>query len=130
MINYKKPRKTEIGIRNEAIIEAYKKGYRVSDCGQKVIYKEKERKLQTVITLGKPYFRFSVGYKGSSTNIMVHRLQAYQKYKNRVFTDSLVVRHKNDNSLDNSKKNILLGTLQDNSRDRYRNKNKNHEAPF
>lgn len=119
-----------IGKRNEAIKEAYNKGYRVSECGTKVEYRGKERKLQTVITLGKPYHRFSVCYEGKATNIMVHRLQAYQKYKGRTFKEDLVVRHKNDNSLDNSKKNILLGTLQDNSRDRYRNQYKKHQAPF
>ncbi|PZT97541.1 MAG: hypothetical protein DI622_22850, partial [Chryseobacterium sp.] len=97
---------SKIGKRNEAIKEAYNKGYRVSECGTKVEYRGRERKLQTVITLGKPYFRFSVCSNGKSTNIMVHRLQAYQKYKGRVFKDTLVVRHKNDDSLDNSKKNI------------------------
>lgn len=120
-----------LGKRNAAIKEAFKKGYRVSECGTKVTYKGRERKLQLVMTLGKFYYRFSVSFNGKSTNIMVHRLQAYQKYRGRTFYPDTVVRHQNDNSLDNSRSNILLGTQQDNLRDRYRNKNnKQHEAPF
>ncbi len=115
-----------MGIRNTAIKVAFNKGYRVTDCGNIVIYKGKERKLQRKEIFNKLYHRFSINVNGKSVNIMVHRLQAYQKYKGRAFRDGIVIRHKNDNSLDNSKKNILLGTQQQNMVDRYKNaRNKN-----
>lgn len=115
-----------MGIRNTAIKTAHKKGYRVSDCGVLVLYNGKERKLQSKFIANKEYHRFSISINGKSVNIMVHRLQAYQKYKSRAFKDGIVIRHKNDNSLDNSKKNILLGTQQQNMVDRYKNaRNKN-----
>ena len=113
-----------MGCRNSAIKIAFEKGYRVSECGNSVTYRERERKLQVKNNFNKPYFRFSVNIEGKSTNIMVHRLQAYQKYKNRAFINGIVIRHKNDNSLDNSKKNILLGTQQQNMVERYKNARK------
>lgn len=110
-----------MGVRNDAIRVAYKKGYRVSDCGTTVSYKGKERKLQIKTVYSKEYYRFSirVGYK--STNILVHRLQAYQKYKGKAFKEGIVVRHKDDNSRNNSRKNIVIGTQYQNIQDKYRN---------
>ena len=125
-MNYKNTK--ENGVRNEAIRGAFNKGYRVSECGTKVQYRDRERKLQTVVTLGKPYHRFTVNHEGRTTNILVHRLQAYQKYKTKVFHPGIVVRHKNDNSRDNSKTNILIGTQKENAKDRERNKRNN--CPF
>ncbi len=110
-----------MGVRNEAIKIAYKKGYRVSECGCFVTYRDRIRKLQLKLVNGKKYYRFTVRVGKSSVNIMVHRLMAYQKYKGECFKYKIVVRHKNDISLDNSKKNILLGTQSSNMRDRYRN---------
>lgn len=116
------------GVRNKAIIVAYKKGYRVSECGNSVVYKERERKLQVKNNFNKPYLRFSISLgEGKSTNIMVHRLMAYQKYKKRAFKEGIVIRHKNDNSLDNSKKNILLGTQSINMKEKFKNAKKKIE---
>lgn len=111
-----------MSIRNQVVREAYKKGYRVSDCGCEVSYKGRIRKLQTQTINGKNYHRFSVRYGKRSLCIYVHRLQAFQKFGSKSFQDKIVVRHKNDNSLDNSKKNILLGTQLDNMKDKYKNR--------
>lgn len=108
-------------VRNQAIKKDHQKGYRVSDCGTMVEYKGKTRKLQVKIKFGKPYHRFSVSVEGKSTNIQVHRLQAYQKYKGKVFQEGIVVRHRDDNSLNNCKKNILIGTQAQNMKDKGRN---------
>jgi len=110
------------GIRNEAIKIAHDKGYAVSECGTAVTYRNKERKLQEQKLSGKTYYRFSVGVEGRSVNIYVHRLQAYSKYGSKIFREGIVVRHKNDNSTDNSKKNIVIGTQSQNMKDKYRNK--------
>lgn len=48
---------------------------------------------------------------------MVHRLQAYQKFGDKIFENKIVVRHLNGNYLDNSWDNILIGTFSDNKMD-------------
>lgn len=110
-----------LGVRNKAIEIAFKKGYRVSECGNLVTYNGKERALQNKMCANKIYLRFSIKHEGRTFNIMVHRLQAFQKYRRRAFKEGIVIRHKNDNSLDNSKKNILLGTQSINMQERYKN---------
>lgn len=110
-----------MGVRNQAIEVAYKKGYRVSDCGSIVTYQGRERKLQVKKVSDKEYYRFTIKVDNRTINVLVHRLQAFQKYGRKTFKEKIVVRHKDDNSLNNSKENILLGTQSDNMKERYRN---------
>lgn len=63
------------------------------------------------------YYVFSIRMKGKKTQCPVHRIQAYQKYGNKLFEDGIVVRHFNGNSLDNSWSNILIGSQSDNMYD-------------
>jgi hypothetical protein len=61
------------------------------------------------------------GYrKYSLTNFTLrgHKFQAYIKYGDKSLEKGMVVRHKNNNSLDNSWDNILIGTQSDNMMDR------------
>lgn len=48
----------------------------------------------------------------------VHRLQAYQKFGERIYEEGLEVRHLDGNRLNNHEDNIELGTHTDNMRDR------------
>lgn len=57
-----------------------------------------------------------VGLK--NRRVRVHRLQAYQKFKDKIYGSNIVVRHLNGNSLDNSFNNIGIGTQVDNAIDR------------
>ena len=50
-------------------------------------------------------------------NIKVHRMQAYQKFGDKIYNENLVVRHVNGNYLDNSLDNIELGTDSENMMD-------------
>jgi len=111
-----------MGVRNNAIKLAFKKGYRVLECGAVVSHKDNNLKLQVKKVNGKSYYRFSLRMDGKNTNVMVHRLQAYQKYKGKTFKEGIVVRHRDDDSLNNSKKNILIGTQAQNMKDKYRNR--------
>lgn len=113
-----------MGVRNQAIRIAFRKGYRVTECGCNVEYKGRTRKLQVKIVNGKEYYRFTIRVRDKSVNILVHRLMAYQKYKGKTFKEGIVIRHRDDNSLNNSKKNILLGTQSQNMKDRWRNAKK------
>ena len=48
---------------------------------------------------------------------MIHRLQAYQKYKDQIYEDKIVVRHLNGDRYDNSFDNIVIGTKKENKND-------------
>ncbi|MCB0448468.1 MAG: HNH endonuclease, partial [Gelidibacter sp.] len=50
-------------------------------------------------------------------NIAVHRLQAFQKYGNKIFLNKIVVRHFDEDKLNNKPENILIGTQKDNYHD-------------
>lgn len=65
--------------------------------------------------------------------LKVHHLVALQKFGVQWLFGDLIIRHKNDNSLDNSFDNIVLGTVKDNYYDQPKEKqlrgvSKAHEA--
>jgi DNA-binding CsgD family transcriptional regulator len=63
------------------------------------------------------YKTIAVRIDGKKRDVKVHRLQAYKKYGDALFEDGVVVRHLNNNKLDNSWDNIAIGTSYDNSMD-------------
>jgi hypothetical protein len=95
----------------EALLLAYNKGYRVKGervfnaSGKEIKTRERSRKWS------KPYRQFNIKFNGCSTPVIVHRLLAYQKFGDRIFSSGVVVRHLDDGS-------ISIGTQQENSMDR------------
>lgn len=63
------------------------------------------------------YICISARFKNQCITVKAHRLQAYQKYGNKIFDEGILVRHKNGNPGDNSWDNILIGTHSDNMMD-------------
>lgn len=67
------------------------------------------------------YLTFSVGFMENGKKVAgrcgLHKLQAYQKYGDKIFEPGIVCRHLNDIKLDNSYDNIAIGTKKDNSQD-------------
>lgn len=55
--------------------------------------------------------------EGKKQNVKVHRFQAYMKYGDKLYEDGVVVRHLNNNKLDNSWDNIAIGSCKENSMD-------------
>lgn len=102
---------------NEILIIAFNKGYNVDNDGN-VFFKGKQRSL---IYDSKGYYTFTIrcnlGNEDIFRRIWVHRLQAYQKYKEDIFVEGTEVRHKNGIKTDNSFDNILIGTHVDNMND-------------
>lgn len=97
----------------EKIMGAVIKGYYVDKDGN--VYSP-NKKLNPNTSNG--YLEF--GYRNKNNKIIklkVHRLQAYQKYGEKVFEDGIVVRHLNGNRLDASYDNIAIGTCHDNNMD-------------
>lgn len=64
------------------------------------------------------YLRFSVMDGKTSRCCPVHRLQAYQKFGDKIYEDGIEVRHLDGNPSNNSWDNIEIGTHSDNMMDR------------
>jgi len=92
------------------------KGYSVDKDGK--IFNKDGKQLSIGKSL-KGYLSFNIRLsKGSKpTRSFVHRLQAYQKFSEKIFKDGIVVRHLNGVSTDNSYDNIGIGTHSQNSLD-------------
>ena len=89
---------------------AYLLGYRVTKDGN--LLNPKGIKLGCVNHHG--YEQTGLNVNKKHKNIFTHRLQAYQKYGDKLYEDGIVVRHLNGNALDNSWDNISIGTQRDN----------------
>ncbi len=64
------------------------------------------------------YKKINVVLDGKPFPIKVHQFCAYQKYGDAIFDEGIVVRHLNNNSLDNSLDNLGFGTYSDNMLDK------------
>jgi hypothetical protein len=98
--------------RNEKF--AYQKGYRVTPEG--TMYGLRGQVITNSDTQG--YIRVGAKKKGKYIIIYAHRLQAYQKYGNAIYSKGILVRHLDGNNKNNSEDNIALGTQRDNMMDR------------
>jgi hypothetical protein len=92
---------------------AYEKGYRVTKDGN--LLNPKGDKIGSINNHG--YERTTIKINSKDVVIKTHRLQAYQKYGDKLYEDGIVVRHLNGNALDNSWDNIATGTQVENLKD-------------
>ena len=112
--------KKKLSKKNQAVIIAYDKGYRVVD-GEVFSPEGNQRKISLCnkSTKGTQYYCFSIrGYDGTHYVVPVHRLVAYQKYGKKMFWGKKEVRHLDGNSLNNTDENIGIGSRSDNMKDR------------
>lgn len=98
-------------MKNEILF--YKKGYRITEEGN--IINPKGEDIVGGVTNG--YKHFCTRLNSKPIMCRAHRLQAFQKYGEKLYEDGIVVRHLNENSLDNSFDNISIGTHKDNALD-------------
>lgn len=102
----------------QVLLIAKGKGYMVDNNGG-VWLGDKRRSL---VKDHKGYYTFTIrcnlGDGDVFRRVWVHRLQAYQKYGDRIFDDFIQVRHLNGDECDNSFANIEIGTASDNMMDR------------
>lgn len=97
----------------EVLVEAIRKGYKVTDSGKVIGIKGKELKL---MNNGKGYLFFHMRVKGRKRAVPVHRLVAYTKYGDELFKHEMV-RHLDNDKQNNSTDNIALGNWLDNYND-------------
>lgn len=103
--------------------EFFERGYYISKEGK--IYNDHDAELKGWLDGG--YLRIGLRIKDYNIpkSVKVHKLQAYQKYGNKIFEKGIVVRHLDGNPLNNSWDNIAIGTPSDNQRDRSKECRKN-----
>lgn len=107
-----------MSIKNLAILQLYKKGYRMTNEGK--LLNHKNEVVEGVIKSVKNYNykQLCIRKTDKFITILFHRFQAYQKFGEKIFDKNLQVRHLNGDSLDNSWDNIELGTALDNTMDK------------
>jgi len=105
----------ELSLSNKAMIKAYEKGFKVDQEGVVTSSTGTVRKLR-IDTRGYKVFNF--GFESNKVVISVHRLQAYQKYKEALFVPGILVRHLDSNPLNNRSDNITIGSPSDNMMDK------------
>lgn len=96
-------------------LEAYGRGYRVTD-GGKLIGPKGELSVGLYGT--QRYPTFSTNWGGRVVSLPIHKFAAFCFYGAESFKEGLVVRHKNGNTLDFSQDNIKLGSHSDNNMDK------------
>jgi len=99
----------------KVIIYAKNKGMRVEPDGTIIGMKNKPIK-GTIDHRG--YIKVCVKFHKKDIPVYIHRLQAYQKFGDKIFEDGMQVRHLNGDSQDNSWSNIAIGTMQQNHMDK------------
>ena len=104
---------------NESVKLAWNRGYRVDYEGNFISSKGN---ILTPIKNNRGYYCWTISNyktdKGRNHTFNIHRLQAYQKFGDKLFEPSTQVRHINGNCLDNSWENIEIGTSSDNMMDK------------
>lgn len=85
----------------------YSKGYRIDKEG--TVTSNKGKKLKLTLDYS--------GYLRIGKRFRIHRLQAYTKFGDKIYEKGQVVRHLNNNKLDNSWNNISIGTQKENLND-------------
>lgn len=96
------------------ILVAHAKGYVVTKEGKVIGVNGNELSLNYY----EGYYRFNFrDLDGKTRYITVHRMQAYQKFGDKMFEDKMLVRHLDGNSKNNSWDNIGIGNNSDNMMD-------------
>jgi hypothetical protein len=101
--------------------ELHAKGYRVLPCG--AARNPRGREIGRHIN-GNGYREIST--TRGSRKVLVHRLQAFQLFGERVYAPGIVVRHLDGNPLNNSTGNLALGTDLENTMDRLPDDRRSH----
>ena len=105
-------KKTNMGVK--LLIGSSERGYYINKNGD-VFFKNKRRKVNYD---AHGYARFGVkDERGKVISVMVHRLQAYQKYGDRIFEKGIQVRHLDNDCKNNNWDNIGIGTQSENMMD-------------
>ncbi len=93
---------------------ATERGYKVTNDG--VLLNAKNKSIGSLDGYG--YKRIALEFNGRKLVLFAHRLQAYQKYGEAIYSKGILVRHLDGDKTNNSIDNIAIGTNRDNIMDR------------
>lgn len=93
------------------------KGYIVRNDGKVFTPDGRERKLR-IKSQEVPYYTFNMKFEGEAFPVPVHKFAAYLKFGDKIFEDSIQVRHLDGDSLNNSWENLAIGSPSENMHDR------------
>jgi len=94
--------------------KAYDRGYRITDDGKVIGLKGQE--IGSYSQGG--YKKFKIRFDSEKElHVNAHRLQAYQKFGDRIYESGMVVRHLDNDKTNNSIDNIDIGSYSDNYMD-------------
>ena len=100
---------------HKRIIEAYERGYRVSEDG---VLSSKNGVIKLSKGTNQNYPTFSTNW-GFVFSLPAHQFAAYCFYGDKLFVEGIVVRHGGHGVLDISKDNISIGTHKENNMDKH-----------
>lgn len=103
----------EVDMKREKVLLAKERGYTVTNDG--ICLNKNGKPVGCLGSQG--YTMIGLIKNKKYYRIEVHKIQAYQKYGEKIFEDGIMCRHKNGIKTDNSYDNILIGTHTDNMRD-------------
>ena len=95
--------------------KAHEKGYRIDDDGKVTGLRGQE--IGSYSQAGYKKFKIRSDSSGKELHVNAHRLQAYQKYGEKIYESGTVVRHLDNDKTNNTKDNIGIGSYSDNCMD-------------
>lgn len=95
--------------------KAFDKGYRIDDDGKVIGLKGQE--IGSYSQAGYKKFKIKSASSEKKLHVNAHRLQAYQKYGEKIYESGIVVRHLDNDKTNNTKDNIAIGTYSENYMD-------------
>ena len=109
----------ELSKQDQAIVIAQDKGYFLSKgTGDAYSSKKGVRKLSPIIdSKGYLFIGIKLPEDNNRRRVYIHRLMAFKKFGDQVFAPGTVVRHLDNNPLNNTYNNIAIGTQADNLAD-------------
>lgn len=110
----------DLAITDQMILEAYRRGYRVTDDGRLTSPTGRCRAIRLYGT--QRYPTFAIQWKGKTQSgvfgIPIHQFAAFCFFGNDAFATGLVVRHRDDDRLNVRRDNIVMGTYSENELDK------------
>lgn len=102
---------------NIYVLETFESGYDINEKGELI---RKNKSIISKFRVNKNgYFVITLRLPTNNrANVSIHRLQAYKKFGSRIFEKGIMVRHIDNNSLNNFWDNIEIGSNSDNQMDR------------
>lgn len=94
---------------------ACQNGFSVSRCGNVVVSPRTNGRKLFLTKSG--YYAITIYFNGKRIMVRIHRLQAYQKFEDKIYESGIVVRHLDGNPKNNSWENIAIGTASENMMD-------------